>query len=41
MTCLECGGAAKKKGEICLACDGEGNLKVKANDKKSKKSKEE
>ena len=26
--CYECGGQAKRKGEDCFTCDGEGNPKV-------------
>ena len=32
--CEECAGFAKKKGEECSTCDGEGNLKPKVTKKK-------
>lgn len=36
--CEECAGQAKRKGEVCSTCDGEGNeLKVEKSTKKKSK----
>lgn len=37
--CYECAGQAKRKGEPCSTCDGEGNPKPKESVAKSSKKK--